>query len=500
MMTPALLGVDIGTTSTKAALFDAHGRELARASSSPYHLHTPQPGWIEQDPEELWQALLSVLQTIAQKTPTGTSIRALCLACQSGSLIPADEAGQPVYPMISWMDGRTAALVKEWRASGIGEWVKPISGWSLYPGLCLPTIAWLKQNSPQVFASAAHYFSANDFLIYRLTGRRVTNPSNAGGMQLVDLRTGRWNDRLCGLAGIPSGNLSEIQASGSVIGTLCKQAAQITGLSEDLLVVNGGHDQGCTALGLGITQPGKILLACGTAWVFTGVLTEVSPHDLPPQLDRNFHAIPDRWTLSQSLGGLGASVEWWVTRAADPQVSRVEQYKTFDREIESARFGESCFFIPLSGGHDDPATTRCGAFAGLRLDHTRSEMGRSILESAGYELRWAFDQVRAGGQPIEEVWMVGGAARSPHWPAILADITQATIQLPQYDNWPAAGAAVLAGLGTGLFTSPEAGAARFHQTGQSIPPAPDRSARYQELFETYQHYVRKLTALSTDEP
>lgn len=210
----ALLGVDIGTTSTKAVLFAGNGTELARAASKPYRNHTPHPGWVEQDPEEVWQAVLSTLRGVMSQAGSGFQVIGICMAAQSGSLLPADEHGEPVYPLITWMDGRTDGMVARWKEAGIQEKVKPLCGWSLYPGLCLPTIAWLRENDPQTFAAARHYFSVNDFIAHRLTGEMVSNPSNGGGMQLVDIHTADWNADLCELAGITPEQLSRINRQG----------------------------------------------------------------------------------------------------------------------------------------------------------------------------------------------------------------------------------------------------------------------------------------------
>ena len=169
---------------------------------------------------------------------------ALSMAAQSGSLLPAGVKGEPVYPLITWMDGRTKELVQQWRDEGIQDQIRPISGWSLYPGLCLPTIAWLSRYDPELFTLARHYFSVNDFIAYRLTGQYCTNPSNAGGMQLVDIHTGRWSERLTALAGITPEQLSPIQPSGAVVGKIKLEVCQVTGLSKNTVLINGGHDQG----------------------------------------------------------------------------------------------------------------------------------------------------------------------------------------------------------------------------------------------------------------
>lgn len=489
-MTTALLGLDVGTTSTKAVLFDQMGTELVRAASPPYKNNTPSPGWVEQDPKELWGAVLNTLRDVMSQIGENVQVVALCMAAQSGSLLPADEHGEPVYPLITWMDGRTEDLVARWRADEIQGRIKPLSGWSLYPGLCLPTIAWLRENDPQTFTAARHYFSVNDFIAYRLTGERVSNPSNGGGMQFVDIHTAEWNADLCSLAGITPDQLSRIQLAGSVIGEIKPEICGMTGLTPGAVLINGGHDQGITALGLGVIDPGELLLACGTAWVVTGVTNAPEIDSIPALLDLNFHIPPQRWTISQSLGGLGASLEWWVGQAWTGD--RRDRFAALDQELTQTQLGQPPFFIPLTGGHDDPATTRPGGFVGLQLAHTRADMARAVMEGAGFELRWMLDALRAAEMPIERLWMVGGAAKSPHWPCILTNTTGVPIRLPNYDNWPALGAALLAGVGVGIFDSIETALTHFQKPAQDTEPDERLATLYSKNFEVYQEYCARV--------
>lgn len=494
-MIEALLGIDVGTTSTKAVLFNREGQELARAVSAAYRNQSPQPGWVEQDPEEVWAAVLSVLTQIGEQKGAQTQIKAISMAVQSGSLIPADQDGEPVYPLITWLDGRSAGLVQSWRESGVEEWVKPISGWPLITGLCLPNIAWLRDNNPAVFQRSRHYFSVNDFIAYRLTGIMISNPSNAGGMQLVDLHSGDWSQSLCELAGIRPEMLSQMTPSGAVIGALKPGVCQTTGITPGSLLINGGHDQVCTALGLGINDPGKYLLACGTAWVFTGILNSPDLEGLLPVLSLNFHAYPQRWTLSQSLGGLGASQEWWLQNAwqgSGDILSRRDTYARLNDAMRSTHPNADLFFLPMTGGHADPATTQRGGFIGLDFNHTRADMTRAIMESAGYELRWALDTIRSTNQPVEKLWMVGGASQSSVWPAILAEITGLPIELPQYDNWPALGAAVLAGVGSGVYSSVEEALGFLQKPAKQVAVQAHNQNIYARGFQNYKEILQKI--------
>ncbi len=494
-MIDTLLGLDIGTTSTKAVLFDLAGAEIARETSRPYQIHSPRPGWVEQDPEEIWQAVLATIRGVLAKNNSPVNVLALCMAAQSGSLLPVDAQGDPVYALITWMDGRTSELVQQWKDDGLQSQVKSISGWSLYPGLCLPTVAWLQQHNPEVVANASTYFSVNDFITHRLTGIKCTNPSNAGGMQLIDVRRGKWSQTLCAIAGITTSQLSPIKPSSAVIGRIKPELCKLTGLSSEAILVNGGHDQGCTALGLGITSPGKLLLACGTAWVITGVTTPTELHLVTTSLDLNYHPVPERWTISQSLGGLGASLEWWANQAWQSSdrlsgVARGEIFSALDVELsETKAGGEGLCFLPLTGGHSGPATTQRGGFVGLQLSHSRADMARAILESAGFELRWALESIVSAGLPVDRFWMVGGAASSPLWPTILADITGLPISMPQYDDWPALGAAILAGLGAGVFETIEEGLSRFHKPSIDIIPDETYSSLYEHGFRSYKQHV-----------
>lgn len=492
--TEAILGLDIGTTSTKAVLFDLTGAELAAAQYG-YPIQTPQSGWVEQKPEDLWIAVIEAIRTVIDRAGPETHTLALALAAQSGSLIPSRRDGRPVYPAIIWMDGRTEDLVAQWRAGGIEAQVRQISGWSLSPGLCLPTISWLSRYRPDVFAAASHYFSVNDFITFGLTGRFCTNPSNGGGMQLVDIAAGQWSETLCDLAGISPAQLSPIHNSGEIIGKITPDIARLTGLAAETLVINGGHDQACTALGLGLTRPGTVLLACGTAWVVTTVIESPEVESVPPTINVSFHVAPGRWTAGQSLGGLGASLEWLVNQcwegAGAPEVkARADIYTALNNElIQAVPASPGLFFLPMTGGHRSPASVRPGGFIGLRVDHRREDMARAVLVGAAFELRWALDHIRQAGMTVDGLCMVGGAAQSPVWPALIASVTGLPLDLPGYKHWAASGAAILAGVGVGVFETVEAGQRRFRKPAQQVTPDKDLMSFYDEQFTTYQQLV-----------
>jgi len=496
-MQNSLLGLDIGTTATKAVLFDLDGTELVTAEQN-YPLSTPQAGWAEQDPEAVWQAVISVLQEVVSKAGHERKILALALAAQSGSLIPAKADGTPVYPMITWLDSRTEALVKEWQAEGIEKTVRQVSGWLLHPGLPFPNIAWLRHFRPDTFAEVERFLGVLDFLNHRLTGKFCADLSSAAEMQLVDVSTAQWSPQLCDLVGITPDHLADLKPAGTIVGNIRAEVGSLTGLSTETLVVNGGHDQCCTALAMGMMSPGKIMLATGTAWVITGVVETPSVDTIPPNMDLNFYVVPQRWTISQLMGGFGASVEWclnqfWQSVDPNDQLSRPELYAHFNEALAQSKSGcNDLLFLPLGGSNLLPDGKSRGGFVGLRLDHTRADMSRAILEGVAFELRWTLVSIRQAGLPVEHLWVAGGATQSPVWPQILADVSGVPISLTHYAQWPALGAAILAGIGAGIFDTLETGISRFQKSPQQIMPDATQRKIYNESFAKYQEISRKL--------
>jgi xylulokinase len=497
-MPDGIVGIDIGTASTKAILFALDGAEVAAASRS-YPLLTPHPGWVEQDPEQVWLALIESLQDLVNRAQ-GWRILALALAAQAGSIIPALENGDPAYPMITWLDSRSAGIVDQWQRDGVAALIHRLSGWHPFPGLPLPTIAWLRRERPEVHARARRYLGAADFLIHRLTGRFSTDLSAAAEMLLVDVDTGRWCAELCALGGVDPTAQAALGWSGRPLGGITPEVARRTGLPTGTPVMAGGADQPCATLAMGVTGPGRVTLATGTAWVITGVVASPQRAGVPPRMDLSFHAMPARWTLSQFLGGFGATVDWWLAQAwqsPDPVERRETKalYRCLDAALsggDSPAGSRGLRFLPLSGPSQVAHAGAGGAFVGLQLVHTRADLARAILEGCAYEVRWALERLAVSGLPVVELWVSGGATASPVWPQILADVTGAPIVLADYANWAALGAAALAGWGAGVFPTLEAGLAQLQPPVRHLAPDPSCAGLYAEGFAAYQRSALAL--------
>ena len=306
-----VLGLDAGTSSAKAVAVDRDGQIRAAAGSDPIATRSTPDGGREQVPEEVWQALASAGRRVAERMAPGTRVAALAVAAQSGSVIPVPVGG-PAERVVTWMDTRWRSLVESWPRQ-VADRIRALSGWAPTCGVGLSTIAGLRADASRLRSGVggtevARWASADDYLVFRLTGRWATNPSNAAGMQLMEVSTCTWSPELCRVAGIDASVLSPILESGRVVGGLTGEAAEALALPVDTPVVVGGHDQACAALGLGAVEPGDLFLSAGTAWVLTVVTEQAEAGAVPSALNLSPHVLSGRWTASVNLGGLGALI------------------------------------------------------------------------------------------------------------------------------------------------------------------------------------------------
>lgn len=487
-MESLLLGVEVGTSTIKAVVYDLDGVERVTARR-PVALLTPQPGWAEQDAGELWRALLAILREVTAASASHGRIAALALAAQAGSIVPVDRQGAPLAPLVTWLDQRAAPIVAEWREHGSNARIREISGWHPHAGLGLAIAAWLTRNAPQLATRTAHYLDVQGFLLQHLVGRPITDFSEAAELLLFDRSARAWSPELCALAGIVVTQLGAVIPAGTLAGPLLPDVAATVGLPPDVLVVAGGQDQCCAALGMGIVAPGELMLASGTAWVLTALTSSPDLGQLPPGMDLNFHVAPGVYTASQLLGGFGAVVEWWLKILYPDDAAR---YAALDAALQSPGYSD-LYFLPLGGSVQ--AGSAQGGFLGLRLNHTPEEMVVALCQGIGYEVRWALDVLAAAHLPAQRLWMSGGATHSPHWPALLAAITGVPVQVAHGANWPARGAALLAANGAGLLGDLPAAVARWRQPMATVEPDARAAAHYAARYTGYRAAVRRVAGL-----
>ena len=453
----AVLGLDAGTTSAKAVVMDREGAVWAEAESDPIPTRSPEPGASEQDPEEIWQAVAAAARGAVGGLPTGVRVAALAVAAQSGSVVPVRASGR-AGPVITWMDARSQNLVEGWPPE-TAERIRAVSGWTPAPGYGLTTIARLMGRAGPAQPDSANppgrtngangspssetgsgpvcrWASADDYLMHRLTGRWATNPSNASGMGLMDISARAWSPELCRIAGTDPSLLSEIVESGAAAGGLIPEAAASLGIPAGTPVAAGGHDQACAALGLGAVEPGRMFLSAGTAWVLTAVTDRACVGALDPRLNLSPHVVADCWTVSESLGGLGAEIA-----EAAPEQARIV-FERCAQRVAEALARATAAQVEAGDGELIPLA-----------DDEHRRLGRQAEAEAG-----------------DKLILVGGGGRLSELVEVIAESTGRSVVARPDASWPARGAAWLAASSLGWELSP-GWALREPSRGEPIPEA-----------------------------
>jgi xylulokinase len=474
MSAPILLGLDLGTSCAKGAALDRDGT-VRHAFEIPYRYEVPQAGWAEADAETWWLAVRDLLGRLASAVGAA-SVTAVGITGQAPTLLAVDGDGRPLRPAILWLDVRA-----EDEARRMGDRLgvaaaEHVGGNRLHPYYLGPKLAWLHRHEPAVLEKAAVILQSHSLPVMRLTGARVTDCSSAAlATPLYDARARTWSTEACAQVAVPRRLLPEIRPAHAVAGAVTAGAARETGLREGTPVVVGGADFAASTLAAGVSEPGEACLMLGTAGNLVMPFT-APPFD--PRLINAHHVGCDRYlALGATLAG--AVPEWFRSWAA-PGVG----LDVLEAEAAAVPAGsDGVTLLPYLQGERTPvwdAGAR-GIFAGLTLAHGRGHLYRSVLEAVAVSFRHCAEVAREGGLVLHEVIAVNGGARSALWRQILADALGAELRYVPASPGAPAGAALLAGLGTGVLAGIEA-AKRWR--GPLVRHVPDasRTAVYARLL------------------
>lgn len=497
----SIIGLDIGTTGCKAIVFDSEGKIRGR-SVQEYSILTPQPHWAEQDAEQVWQLAWSALREAVAQAKDDPPL-ALALSCQGEAVIPVDQAGRPLRPAILGMDTRTGAE-NEWLVEQFGvETLFTRTGMPTNTVNSLPKLLWLQRHEPELWRSAHQFLLYEDFFLRRLSGQAVISHCLASRTQMYDLAAGDWADDILTRCGIERERLAVLApVNGGVVGRLRQELAGELGLSRNLLLVSGGHDQACAALGSGITRTGLAMVSTGTAEV-----VEVAMET--PALDKSLregnisvyrHVAPDLFlamTLNHS-GGL--SLRWYRDTLGrwEQEQAKATGQDAYDLLLAEAPPGPTgLLFLPHFSGSGTPVwdNSSKGAVLGLTFATTQATMAKALLEGLTFELRNNLDLLRAAGVRITELHAVGGGARSPLWLQLKADICQVPLRVPAVTEAACLGAALLAGVGAGIYPDMAAAVAQTVHLQQRIEPQSASAAAYNEKYHLYRQVYPTLITL-----
>jgi xylulokinase len=478
------LGLDVSTTGAKALLIDEQGHVLYDATS-PLSLSMPHPLWSEQEPRDWWAGIaLSIRQAIEGAGISGDAIAAVGLTGQMHGLVLLDEQGNVLRPAILWNDQRTGAQCDEMRERLGKEHLIQVTGNDALTGFTAPKILWVQENEPDVYARARHVLLPKDYIRYRLTGEYGMDRAGGSGTILFDLKQRSWSAEMLKALGIPEDWMPPTFEGPQITGQVTAEAATETGLAVGTPVVAGGGDQAAGAVGVGAVEPGIVSVVLGTS----GVVFATTPGPLVEpegRLHAFCHAVPDRWHFMGVMLSAAGSFQWHHDTLA-PDVS----FKMLDAEAETIVPGsEGLLFLPYLTGertpYPDPLAR--GAWIGLTARHTRAHLTRAVLEGVAFGLKDSFTLIKnAGLGDISRVHVSGGGAKSGLWKQILADVFDVELVTVNTAEGAAYGAALLAGVGAGHWSSVETACTETIQITGRVAPDPKRAALYAEYYARYQ--------------
>jgi xylulokinase len=508
-MTDYVIGVDIGTQSTKALLTDAHGRIVAQQSKA-YRPDTPRPLWAEQWPSVWLDAVVETIAGCATKaahTEPGFSpdrVRAICIGgLYGGSGIPVDEKMEALHPCLIWMDRRATAEVDWVRRHLDLERLYAITGNGVDSYYGFTKMLWLRNRAPEVFRRTRYFLPPNAFVIHALTGEVAVDRSSAGNIGGVyDLRAGRWSEAMLDALGIPASTMPpRLVASSDVVGGLTADAAKRLGLRAGTPVVAGGVDAAIATLAAGVTRPGQHVAMIGSSMCWGYIAHDVDARNGLVSMPHVFGGPADIYVFGGAISA-GACVTWFrdqFCRDVAHEAARcgVDMHELLDAEAREVPAGsEGLAFLPYLMGERSPIwdAKASGAFVGLTLYHRREHVYRSVLEGVSYALR---DNMEAGAKAAarldEKLIVVGGATHSDLWMQIIADVTARPVQTIEQDVEAPMGAALLAAYGVGLIDENEVRRGWVTLVPRAAP-VNDAVTRYDAMFGVYKSLYPALAA------
>jgi xylulokinase len=487
-----VLAQDLGTTGSKASLYDADGR-LVSSVLQEYGVSFPSTGWAEQNVEDWWQAVcLSTQKLLAAASIRGAEIACIVFSGQMMGCVPLDEHARPLRTAIIWADTRAVeqqqAIAKRIDPSQVYQ----ITGHRLSASYSLSKICWVRQHQPEIYARTHRFVLAKDAMIARMTGRFVTDPSDASSTNMYDLASGGWSAPILDAAGVDAGKLPEIIPSTAVAGELLPAPAAELGLPPGVPIVVGGGDGSCAGVGAGVIAEGSAYNYIGSSsWIAL-----CTAHPILDPTERTFtfaHLMQGRFMPTGTMQAAGASYQWMRDQLSPMEVRSardlgISPYELMNFTAERSPAGANgLLFLPYLLGERSPRWNprARGAFIGLTIRHTRADMIRASLEGITYNLRVILDAFRTQGARIDSMRVIGGGARGRFWNQVMASIFGMPIaRLSVLEEATSMGAAVAGGIGVGLYRDWDI-IAQMNQIAETIQPDPAAQAVYEKAYPIF---------------
>jgi xylulokinase len=495
-----LIGFDAGTSSTRCILIDQAGRLIA-SSTEEYDMDTPRPGWAQQHPDLWWEAAVKTVKEVLSGSGIDPSdIAAIGISGQMHGSVFLDRDGKVIRPALLWCDQRTASQCDAIYDTfgGEAEFIK-LSYNKALTGFTAPKILWLRENEPDNYKKVARILLPKDYIRYRLSGAYATEVSDASGTILMDIAKRTWSDDIIDGLDIDKDLLPPVYESSYISSKVSEEAAKLTGLIQGTPIAGGAGDQAGGAVGSGIVYEGVISDYLGTSGVVFAHSDE-AVYDPAGRLHSFCHAVDGAWHLMGVTLSAAGSYKWYhdtfgISDEIKARYTSLSKYELLNKQAESAPPGsEGLIFLPYLSGERTPYADphARGVFFGISYIHNSSHFARSVMEGITYSQYDCLNLMKDAGISSEKVVLFGGGARSELWRKITADIFGTSIVTLNVEEGPSYGAAIIAGVGAGLYPSVRKACSSILKEVTETGPDAETNDRYSRYYAVYRSLYTDL--------
>ena len=478
------VGIDLGTSGVKLLLVAADGTILAENTQG-YPVSYPHPGWSEQAPEDWFSAVLKGLKELLNGQDK-SAVKGISFGGQMHGLVALDKDDNVIRPAILWNDGRTEEETKYLNEVIGKERLSAYTGNIAFAGFTAPKLLWMKKHEPENFARIHKIMLPKDYLAYRLSGAFCTDFSDASGMLLLDVKNRRWSPEMENVTTMSEDKLPALHESYEAVGTLKAEIADMVGLN-DVKVIAGAGDNAAAAVGTGVVGEGGCNISLGTSG--TLFVSSRTYHEDKVNALHSFCHADGGWHLMGCILSAASCNSWWVNG-----ILQSDDYKKEEAGLEEKMGKNDVFFLPYLMGERSPHNdvTARGAFIGMRPDTTRGEMTLAMLEGVAFALRDCLEAAKKNGAKIPRTKLCGGGAKSKLWRQIIANVMNMPVDIPQTEQGPSYGAAMLAMVGCGEYKTVQEAASAIVRVKETVLPVPEIAAAYEQK---YRHFTKFYPAL-----
>lgn len=485
-----ILGIDLGTSSVKAMLFDAEQGVIA-VRAEEYGVDIAHPGWAQQSPALWWESLVRVLRWL--ESHYREAYRSVCAVGYSGQMhgmVLTDAKGQPVRPAVIWLDQRAGRQLEEIGAVLSEEDMGNVFCNRVSSGFAFPSLLWVREQEPEIFARAAHFLSPKDYIRYKMTGEIGAEVVDASSTTLFATGERDWAWEVIDRFHLPPQLFPKVHESADIAGTVTAQCEAQTGLPAGIPVIYGSGDQPAQSIGNGVIGPGRIISNIGTGG-------QISAFSSRPAYDKKLrtntfcHAIRNAWTIFGATLCSGMSLSW-----AKNKVFRVGSYEEINAAVAAVSPGaDGLIYLPYLSGERTPHMNpdARGVFFGMTLGQEQGHFLRAVMEGVTYSLRDCLGILQELGIDAPEIIASGGATASPQWMQMQADILGKPVRVSRVKEQACLGSCLLAAVGTGVLPSLEEACGRFAVMDERVylPDAANADV-YREGYDTYRRLYERL--------